>query len=66
MLLLILVLLIVIPALTYYVSTNRFYQKAKSTALGKEPPTIPYFVPGAFHAFSLAFDGQQKYFTRLL
>jgi hypothetical protein len=66
MFLLIIVLLIVAPALTYYVSTTLFYQNAKSTTLGKRPPTIPYLVPGAFHAFSLAYDGPQKYFGRLL
>ncbi|KAI4952608.1 hypothetical protein J4E91_003080 [Alternaria rosae] len=60
MLLLIFVLLIIAPALTYYVSTTLFYQTAKSTALGKEPPTIPYFVPGATHAFGLASNGQQN------
>jgi hypothetical protein len=66
MLLLVAVLLIIIPALTYYVSTTLFYQNAKSTSPGKRPPTIPYLVPGAFHAFSIAYDGPQKFFARLL
>jgi len=66
MLLLILVLLIVAPALTYYVSTTLFYQTAKSTALGKEPPKVPYFVPGVTHPFCLAVEGQQKYLARLM
>jgi hypothetical protein len=66
MFLLLTALLIIAPALTYYVSTTLFYQHAKSTAANKTPPTIPYLVPGAFHAFSLAYDGPQKYFARLL
>ncbi|KAL1798301.1 hypothetical protein ACET3X_002338 [Alternaria dauci] len=66
MFLLLAVLLIVAPALTYYVSTTLFYQNAKTTASGSRPPTIPYLFPGVFHAFSLAYDGPQKYFARLL
>jgi hypothetical protein len=60
------VLLIVAPALIYYICTTRFYRKANSEALGKRPPTIPYLVPGVSHAFSLAYDGPQKYFAKLL
>lgn len=66
MFLLLAVLLIVTPALTYYVSTTLFYQNAKHTASGSRPPTIPYLFPGVFHAFSIAYDGPQKYFARLL
>ncbi|RYN39106.1 hypothetical protein AA0112_g3732 [Alternaria arborescens] len=66
MFLLLAVLLIVTSALTYYVSTTLFYQNAKHTASGSRPPTIPYLFPGVFHAFSIAYDGPQKYFARLL
>lgn len=64
--LLILVGLIVFPFITYYVSTILFYRQANSKVAGKNPPVVPYLVPGAFHAFSLAYDGPQKYFAALM
>jgi len=65
MLFLIAFLLIIIPVLTYNVSKARFDRSSQSTAL-QRPPTVPYLVPGVFHAFSLAFDGPQKYFATLM
>lgn len=58
--------LIISPFLTYYISTTSFYRKANSKASGKTPPTVPFFIPGVFHAFSLAYDGPQKYFSALM
>ncbi|RMZ70713.1 cytochrome p450 [Pyrenophora seminiperda CCB06] len=58
-------LLIIIPILTYNVSKARFDRSSQSTTL-QRPPTVPYLVPGVFHAFSLAFDGPQKYFATLI
>ncbi|KAF1835135.1 hypothetical protein BDW02DRAFT_496609 [Decorospora gaudefroyi] len=66
MLLFVAFLLVVIPALTYHVSKTLFYQKVNSKASAQTPPTIPYLVPGVFHAFSLAYEGPQKYFATLL
>ncbi|XP_014562251.1 hypothetical protein COCVIDRAFT_11346 [Bipolaris victoriae FI3] len=65
MLLLIAVGIIVLPALTYYLTTAFFFQSAKNDAAGKRPPTIPYLVPGVFHTFSIAAEGPQKFFARL-
>ncbi|KAF1945985.1 cytochrome P450 [Clathrospora elynae] len=65
-LLLIALLLVIIPILTYYASRALFYQNANNKALGKRPPTIPYLVPGIFHTFSLAYEGPQKCFATLI
>ncbi|KAL7777998.1 hypothetical protein CFE70_004672 [Pyrenophora teres f. teres 0-1] len=65
MFLLIVFLLIIVPICTYNVSKARFDRSSQSTAL-QRPPTVPYLVPGVFHAFSLAFDGPQKYFATLM
>ncbi|CAA9961296.1 Cytochrome P450 [Pyrenophora teres f. maculata] len=65
MYLLIVFLLIIVPICTYNVSKARFDRSSQSTAL-QRPPTVPYLVPGVFHAFSLAFDGPQKYFATLI
>ncbi|KAH9866193.1 hypothetical protein J1614_008758 [Plenodomus biglobosus] len=58
--------LILFPFLTYYVSTLLFYRQVNSKARGKTPPTVPYLFSGVFHAFSLAYEGPQKYFAALL
>lgn len=58
--------LFILPFLTYYLSTLSFYRKANSKVTGKRPPTIPYFIPGVFHAFTLAYEGPQKYFATLM
>ncbi|KAH7386034.1 cytochrome P450 [Pyrenochaeta sp. MPI-SDFR-AT-0127] len=65
-LLLVAFVLITLPFFTYYVSTQLFYRKANRASPGKRPPTIPYFIPGAFHAFTLAYEGPQKYFATLI
>jgi hypothetical protein len=66
MLLLLAVAVIVFPALTYYLTTALFFKSSKNAATGKTPPTIPYLIPGVFHTFSIAAEGPQKYFARLL
>jgi hypothetical protein len=58
--------LIIFPFLTYYITTLLFYRRARSLAKNKVPPTIPYFAPGLFHAFSLASFGPQKYLAELM
>lgn len=58
--------LVVVPAVTYYLTTALFFRSAKNAATGKKPPTIPYLVPGVFHTFSIAAEGPQKFFARLL
>jgi hypothetical protein len=64
--LLIAILLVAIPALTYYVSSTFFYRAVNSSASKSKPPTIPYLLPGVFHAFNVAYDGPQKFFATLL
>ncbi|KAF2126947.1 cytochrome P450 [Dothidotthia symphoricarpi CBS 119687] len=59
-------LLITLPFLTYYVSMSKFVRKANSKALGKRPPTIPYWIPGVYHTISLVSVGPQKYFGMLI
>ncbi|KAF2029216.1 putative cytochrome-like protein P450 [Setomelanomma holmii] len=61
-----LIILIVSPFLTLYLTTSLFYRRARSTAPRKSPPTVPYYVPGVFHAFSLATTGPQEYLAKLL
>ncbi|KAF1849405.1 cytochrome P450 [Cucurbitaria berberidis CBS 394.84] len=58
--------LIIVPFLTFFLSTTLFYRKTKNKFPGQTPPTTPYFVPGVFHAFSLAYFGPQKYFAALI
>jgi hypothetical protein len=41
--------IVAVPFVTYYISLFLFQRKTR----GKIPPTIPYFFPGIFHAFSL-------------
>ncbi|KAH7068193.1 cytochrome P450 [Paraphoma chrysanthemicola] len=58
--------LIVLPFFTYYVTTLLFYRRVRSNECKKTPPTIPYYVPGIFHAFSLASTGPQEYIAQLM
>ncbi|KAF1918443.1 putative cytochrome-like protein P450 [Ampelomyces quisqualis] len=58
--------LIIVPVATYYGSRSSFQRRTRGKRVGKVPPTIPYYVPGIFHAFSLASIGPQKYFAQLL
>lgn len=58
--------LLIFPFFTYYVATTLFYRKVNSDSIGKTPPTVPYLIPGVFHAFSLAYEGPQKYFATLM
>jgi hypothetical protein len=64
--LLIVVLLIAIPVLTYYVSSTRFYRVTNDPVSRRKPPTIPYLLPGVFHTLNIAYDGPQKFFATLL
>ncbi|KAF2822260.1 putative cytochrome-like protein P450 [Ophiobolus disseminans] len=57
---------IIVPFLTYYITTILFHRNARSRARGKTPSTAPYYVPGIFHAFGLANTGPQKYFAQLI
>ncbi|KAI4704384.1 hypothetical protein J4E81_001450 [Alternaria sp. BMP 2799] len=64
---LILALLIIAPALTYYRKTYVFYTTAKDKdSLGKLPPQIPYSVPIASQYLGFVLNGQQKYFAKLI
>ena len=54
---------VVSPFLVYYISTQLFYRTTNSKALGKRPPTIPYFIPAVFHTFTLAYEGAQTFFA---
>ncbi|KAH7092141.1 cytochrome P450 [Paraphoma chrysanthemicola] len=58
--------LIVLPFFTYYVTTLLFYRRVRSNECKKTPPTIPFYVPGVFHAFSLATSGPQEYIAQLM
>ncbi|UPX17443.1 uncharacterized protein EKO05_0007796 [Ascochyta rabiei] len=64
--LLILASLVIFPFLTYYATSSLFFRRSNSTAAGKKPPTIPYFVPGLFHAVGFAQLGARKYFAELI
>jgi hypothetical protein len=54
------------PFLTYYVTSTLFFRKANSKDTGKQPPTVPYLLPGLFSAGGLARSGARKYFAELL
>jgi hypothetical protein len=58
--------LVVVPFVTYYLSLSLFQRKIRGNATEKTPPTIPFYFPGVFHAFGLAYVGPQKYFAYLL
>jgi hypothetical protein len=58
--------LVICPLLIYYITTLLFYRRASSKLRGKVPPTVPYYVPVIFHAFSLAKTGPQKYFAQVM
>lgn len=60
------VVLIISPFLTYYLTTLVFYRRSRSKELGKYPPTIPFYLIGIFHTFSLMTAGPQQYFAQLL
>ncbi|KAH8722568.1 cytochrome P450 [Phaeosphaeriaceae sp. PMI808] len=60
------VALVISPFLTFFLTTLLFYRKARSNASAKVPPTAPYFLPGIFHAFGMAFMGPQLYFAQLM
>lgn len=57
---------VLLPVITYYVTSALFRQRVQSKSSGKTPPTIPYQVPVVFHAFGLASVGPQKYFAQLM
>jgi hypothetical protein len=60
------IVLVVVPFVTFYISVTLFQRKSQGKVTGKTPPTIPYYFPGIFHAFGLAYVGPQKYFAHLL
>ncbi|KAF1359708.1 cytochrome P450 [Lizonia empirigonia] len=64
--LIILAFVVVFPFLTYYATSTLFFRKVNSTSVAKRPPTIPYFIPGLFHAASFAQLGARKYFAELI
>jgi hypothetical protein len=58
--------LVLCPLLIYYITTLLFYRRASSKLRGKVPPTVPYYVPGIFHAFSLAKTGPPRYLAQVM
>ncbi|KAJ8112823.1 hypothetical protein OPT61_g4897 [Boeremia exigua] len=66
MILLTIAFAVILPFLTYYVTSALFFRKANSTAINKEPPTIPYFVPGLFNAANFGRSGARTYFAELI
>ncbi|KAJ4993177.1 hypothetical protein SVAN01_01152 [Stagonosporopsis vannaccii] len=64
--LLVIAFVVISPLLTYYVTSTLFFRRSKSTASSKEAPSIPYFIPGIFHAAVLARTGAPKYFAELI
>lgn len=54
------------PLLVFYITTLLFWRRTRSKVRSKTPPTIPYFVPGIYHAFGLATTGPEKYFAQVL
>jgi hypothetical protein len=57
---------VVLPFLTYYITSAAFFRRANTRGAGKRPPTVPYFVPGLFHATGIVSLGPQKYFAELM
>lgn len=49
--------------LVHYTSTVRFYRTLSSDTLEKRPPTVPYQIPGIFHAFGLL-SGAPAFFAK--
>jgi hypothetical protein len=60
------VALVLLPVVTYYLTSALFHRRILSKSRNKVPPTVPYQVPGVFHAFSLATVGPQKYLAQLM
>lgn len=58
--------IIILPFLIYYVTSALFFRTANSKAVGKEPPTVPYFVPGIFSAGRFVRHGARKHFAKAL
>ncbi|KAF2628478.1 cytochrome P450 [Macroventuria anomochaeta] len=58
--------IIIFPFLTYYATSSLFFRRANNNSTGKAPPTIPYFIPGLFHAVSFTQSGARKYFAELI
>ncbi|KAF2686921.1 cytochrome P450 [Lentithecium fluviatile CBS 122367] len=46
-------LLVIFPILTYYLSTTLFFRKINRKGSKKAPPTVPYWIPGVYHAVGL-------------
>jgi hypothetical protein len=64
--LIILVTLIIVPFLTYFISTTLFYRTARSHSALRRPPTVPYWVPGIYHGFSLLSRSPSIFFKRAM
>ena len=60
------VAILITPFLTYYVTSTLFFRRANSKATSKQPPTIPYLLPGLFSAGGLARFGAREYFADLM
>ncbi|KAF1927586.1 uncharacterized protein M421DRAFT_64809 [Didymella exigua CBS 183.55] len=58
--------IVILPFLTYYTTSTLFIRRSNSKLTGKEPPTIPYFVPGLFSAAAFAQLGARRYFAELI
>ncbi|KAH6625376.1 hypothetical protein C7974DRAFT_200478 [Boeremia exigua] len=57
---------VILPFLTYYVTSALFFRTANSTIDGKKPATVPYFIPAVFHSFGFLHWGAPKYFAELI
>jgi hypothetical protein len=52
--------------LIHYATALLFSQTIRSKLRSKTPPTVPYYLPGIYHAFSLAKTGPQKFFAQVM
>lgn len=62
---LILLAFILTPFLTHYITTFFFRQQSKNRNPSRKPPTIPYWVPGLYHALGLL-SKPSTYFALLI
>ena len=66
LILLVVASMVILPFLTYYVTSALFFRKANNKPIDKDPPTIPYFISGVFHTFGFAQLGARKYFAQAM
>ncbi|KAH7132575.1 putative cytochrome-like protein P450 [Dendryphion nanum] len=65
-LLLIFVTIILLPFITNYLSTSSFYRRANNKTPNKQPPVIPYWIPGIFHGFGVFTQGTSAFFANAI